>query len=396
MLLATPFAPACARADVVTDWNRIAFKAADEAKWTGMGQSQRALAMMHAAMFDAVNAIQPRYEPYVFKAPASPAASPVAAASEAAFKVLTALTPEQSRTLEAANAAALASVADEAARAAGVSLGDASAQAMLMARQNDGADYSNDYSPSPPAPGVYQPTSKDSPIVGSHGDRVRPFALETSSQFLLPPPPPLNGSQFLRDLAEVREIGGATSQRSPEHTAIALFHAPYGYVTWNAIGREAIGAAQPDILDSARAMALLNFALSDALSASLQTKFLYNFWRPVTAIGAGGAGFGHPEIAPDPGWTPLLVTPMFPEYACMHCAVGAAASRVLTGVFGDRFSFAIGEAAKPRSYRSFQEFAEEEAQSRVIGGVHFHWSVVAGSALGESVARVVLTRLKPL
>ena len=138
-------------------------------------------------------------------------------------------------------------------------------------------------------------------------------------------------------------------------------------------------------------MALLTIALEDSVAIGFGTKYLYNFWLAVTAIHAGGARFGHPEILADPSWKPRIETPAFPEYPCNHCAVGAAARTVLDGVFPDPFAYTVAIAGQgARTYRDFRQYETEETELRIVGGVHFRWSAVAGEALGEQVGKAAL------
>jgi len=375
-------------ANVVTDWN--------EAALSVLGQSKtrvfppRVMAMTEIAVFDAVNAVARSYSPYAYKGAAAPGASEVAAASEAAYRLLADAAPDMEPTLAAMNAKWLAAVTDPAARAAGVSLGDEAARAIEAARKDDNFDASVEYTPGAPAPGVYQKTAPGD-VLWPHLLEMRPFAFESAKDVLLPPPPPVDSPQFLRDLVETRTIGSATDDADREGYAIAKFHERPGIFDWSAIGRQMIVSHDLDLVDSARAMALLEIAIADSLSVGYGAKYFYNFWRPVTAIHAGGAGFGHPEIVADPDWKPRIETPKFPEYPCMHCGVGAASSTILERLFPDRPAFKVAVPGRgERAFRDFRQFADEEAESRLIGGVHFRWSVVAGAALGESVAKIAL------
>jgi len=246
-------------------------------------------------------------------------------------------------------------------------------------------------------PGGTDAKTGGGPMAGPHLAAMRPFVLGDAAQFEPPPPPSLSSAQFLADLAEVRARGGALALHSPEEATIAHFHRPSGFFAWNEIARQVVVARGLDLLDSARVLAQLNFALSDAQSAGYQAKYTYNFWRPVTAIRAGGAAFHHPEIEPQHGWNPFIETPMHPEYPCLHCIAGGAARIVLENAIPNAPPFTVeGGAPQPRTYRSFAEYADEEAESRVLGGVHFRFSLVAGKELGEKVGREAIAILKPV
>lgn len=384
-----------ARADVVTEWNEAAIDTLRAAKILSIRQT-RALAMMHIAMFDAVNAIDPRFNPYVYRAPAPAGASQAAAASEAAFKVLSSLAPAQSVAFTARNDAVLAALADPAARSAGVTVGDAAAEAILADRRNDGFDETVDPYSAPASPGVYQPTSAD-PMFPTRFPRMRPFGLKSSDQLRLPPPPPLDSPQFLRDLAEVRDQGDADKPHAPQYVEIAKFHAPPGFLPWNDIARKAASARELPLVERARIFALLNIVLSDALQASFDSKSTYQFWRPQTAIRAGGAGFGHGEITADGNWKSLIPAPMFAEYPCMHCTVGKAASTVLDQLVPDMPELKVtGGGGSTRTFRSYDQYAAEEAESRIMGGVHYRWSAIAGVGLGLEVSKADMGLLAPV
>ncbi|MBY0611874.1 MAG: vanadium-dependent haloperoxidase [Beijerinckiaceae bacterium] len=380
------------QADVVTDWNKRVIDVTADLQWPTM-RRQRLLAIMSAAMFDAANATSPRYSPYIFKERAEAGASEIAAASQAAFTVVATLAPETRDALGATHKAIVDAVPDGTAKTAGLSVGSAAAAAILKAREDDHVNYSTEFEFKSPAAGQYERTG-DGPWIGPHADEMRPFVMATSADAEIPPPPPLNGAQFLRDLAEVR-LRGRAGAGTAEETAIARFHAPPGMMVWNEIGRQTLMSRKLDVIDGARTMALLNFALSDAICAGFHSKYKYQFWRPVTVIRAGSAGFGHPEIAADPNWSPKIATPLHPEYPCLHCVVGSAALTILSTLYPEPNAFEIKAGPDTRRFRDVHHFALEEAESRIYAGVHFRWSVVAGDALGQDVARTVLTRLAP-
>jgi len=368
-------APA-ALADVITDWNAQALDTAVKAKWS-VTRVVRNMAIVETAVFDAVNAVDHRYKPYLYSTPATTGASPAAAASEAAFKVLAALVPEQSDALAARNTAVLATITDAKSCADGVEAGDRAAAAILANRANDGFDDSTTDQPHYDSlPGQYQPTSTG-PLFTQQFPRMRPFGFADPAQFRLPPPAPLESAQYERDLEEVKTLGDSRAHPSDEHVFIARFHAPSGEFPWNNIARQRLAAAKLSLVDEARVLALLEFALSDSFEASFESKNFYHFWRPLTAIQATG------EI----DWTSVISAPLFAEYPCMHCAVGSAAATVLTRFFPEPFSFSVtSQDGRSRHLESFAAYADEEAESRILGGVHFRWSVVAGNAQGREVA----------
>ena len=393
LVVATP--SSSVRADIITDWNQAAIAALVQAKLP-TGAPTRALAVMHAAMFEAVNSIEPRYAPYGASLNAPNGASAVAAASAAAYRVLADVLPGQSAALEARHKALTANLAESPEKAAGVAVGERAAAVILAARATDGADYATDYAPRT-GTSMYALTSSSamaSPLLG----KMKPFVLAKSDQFRPPPPPAHDSAQHMRDLEEVKALGQkASATRTRAQTDIAQFHVPPGFLVWNSIARAAVQAKALDLTSSARAMALLNFATMDGQISIWDTKYNYHFWRPRTAINAGGAAVKVATAGAAPLWEPLLPEPMHPEYPCAHCGIGAAAATVLEGLFGPGpFHFAVstgmlGGAIRP--YSSFREFEEEEAISRIYGGVHFRWSNSVGEFVGKQVGKTVLRSL---
>jgi hypothetical protein len=382
--------PTAAQADVITDWNQTAIRTLLQAKLPS-GAPTRALAMMHAAMFEAVNSIEPRYAPYNSAQTVSPGASAEAAASAAAYRVLAAVLPAQESNLESRHQFLTSNIRDASAKAAGVAVGEKAAAAILALRANDGSDFSLEYQ-ARSGSGMYVATS-NAAMASPSLSKMKPFVMATSDHFRPPPPPAADSAQAIRDLEEVKVLGQkASAARTRAQTDIAIFHVPPGFLVWNSIARSVVEAKALDLADSARTMALMNFVFIDAQLAIWDAKYAYNLWRPRTAINAGVqqvATAGAPVL-----WEPLLNEPMHPEYPCAHCGVGAAAATALEGLFGSGpFHFAartgqLGGAV--RAYTSFRQFEEEEAVSRIYGGVHVRWSNVVGEAVGKQVAKKVL------
>jgi hypothetical protein len=179
-------------------------------------------------------------------------------------------------------------------------------------------------------------------------------------------------------------LGGRDStQRTPEQTVVARFHGPAEFPVWNAIARRVVAEKHPALGASARLFALLNLAMADAHIAVYDAKYTYDFWRPITAVRAGSDG-----IAADPGWNSLIPAPMHPEYPCAHCTLGGAARVVLEATFGQAVTFSVSTSAmpdSPREYPSFAAFADEEAFSRILGGIHYRNSMMTGAALGRRI-----------
>ena len=380
VLLATIVASR-ASVDEVTRWNQIATDATVAAKTNPLAES-RIFAIMHVAIHDAVNAVEPRYEPYRLKASAASAGASVEAAiAGAAHTTLVALLPDSKVSLDAALEETLRSVTDESRKAAGLKIGRAAATAILTARQNDGENRTVDYTPGT-KPGDYRPTAPDfSPAALVQWGSVTPFVLKSADQFRCPEPPAVNSSRALADLEEVKAIGGSKSvTRTPEQSEIGRYWYESSPQGWNRIAREVLAARQFDVWENARLFALLNLAMADGYIAGFEDKYYYNYWRPVTAIREGG----------DSEWLSCLPTPPVPDYPSNHTVEGAAAATVLARFFNTDFvSFSMTSGAPypgiTRKFWSFSEAARENGASRILCGIHFSTAVNAGYIQGERI-----------
>lgn len=381
--------------NVITDWNLTAFhviKAGDG--YVDPMAASRSLAMMHLAMHDAVNTVHARFQRYALASPPTGLrkADAAVAASTAAHDVLVALYPQ-------AGATAVARVQLERTMFeagvgesidAGTKIGKAAAEAVLASRADDGAGGHEPYAPRT-QPGEYRFTAPFDFAAAPHWRRVKPFTLASASQFRTAPPPALSSESYRRAFDEVRQVGGKTStQRKTDETHYAAFWYEFSDIGWNRVARAVSGNVEQDLWERARTFALLNMVLADAYIAGWDSKYHYNFWRPVTAIHLAGED-GNPKTRPDTTYDPLLVTPPVPDMPSTHSALGAAAAVVLADSFGgDRvpFSFASPSAlpANPiRSFRSFSEAARENADSRVRAGLHFRFATEAGLELGRNI-----------
>lgn len=415
-LMATgPILPAAA--NEVVQWNEAALKVI-EANGQHPLAVTRSLAMMHAAVHDALNAISRRYDAYYFEGPADPGASAEAAVGAAAHTVLVGVIPNFGSPaqrvaalamVEQAYAATLVRVADAPARNRGVAVGRAAGAAILELRKDDGATRDAPYTPGtgsgkwrphpnpvPPNPPIgnpdvargYQPSAF--PGWGS----VTPFTLLSASQFWLPGPPALTSATYARDYDEVKRLGGKVSTaRTAEQAEIAQFWFQ-GPPAWNVIARVVATGRSLDTRDSARLLALMNLAMADAYIAGFKIRYVYDLWRPVTAIREGDAD-GNDATAGDPGWDSLQNTPAVSDYPSTQSTFSGAASVVLTGVLGTdqvSFSFTSGPpfAGINRSFTGFSQAARESADSRVYAGIHFRSACEDGLVLGRKVGQRVL------
>jgi len=371
-------------ADVVTDWSNTA-EAALVAVNMKFPLQTRALAMMHVAMFDAVNAVENRYRPYILNLVA-PGADESAAAATAAHGVLLALVSSQHVAIDAAYAASLAGIPNGQAKTDGITLGQLAAVAILTQRANDGSNITAVYVPGS-GPGAWIPTPPTFGPAVWFGWGELPFAIHSGTQFLPDGPPALTSDQYTADFNEVKSLGRFNSAtRTADQTNAALFWVEFPTYTWNAIAREAVAAKHVDLLDSARLFALLNMASADAIMSGFQAKYIYGFWRPLTAI-QNAATDGNPDTIADPTWEPLTALPEHPDYPSNHSAYSGAAAEVLALLLGDDFAFTVSSSTgpTPRSFTSFTGAAEECAMSRIWLGFHFHTAIHDGLNMGKQI-----------
>jgi hypothetical protein len=385
------------RADVVTEWNSAALDAI-KADRTAPPKAARALAILHAAIYDAVNGITQTHEPYFVTDKPAGVASVEAAASAAARRVLVALYPERQAVFEEMLALSVAALRDGPSKRAGLAWGEAVAGAILELRSGDGWDTVVAYTPTPGA-GNWEPTPPGfAPALLPQWPLVTPFAMVSGSQFRPGAPPALDSARWASDYSLTKDLGSATSAtRTAEQTDIARFWADgAGTVTppghWNVIARDVGEQGGTTLEENARLFALLNFAETDAGIVSWDCKYQFEFWRPVTAIVNGDLD-GNPATEKDAGWTPLLVTPPFPEYTSGHSTFSAAAAAVLAGFFGsDDIAFSTESEDMPgvvRSFSSFSGAAQEAGISRIYGGIHFLSANEAGLASGAELGAFV-------
>ena len=369
-----------AQADTVLDWNEIALAAVATSR---PPDGARAMAMMHVAMFDAVNAIEQKYRPYAYPAKGSKDASSDAAAAAAAHAVLSKLFPDQAQTFDGAYAASLARIPEGAAKAAGVALGREVGSQCLAMRANDGAGGASIYKQKI-TPGVYVATAF---AVSSEFGRVKPWFMREPTQFRPGPPPALTSAVWSRDLEEIRALGGRNSAtRTPEQTAVARFWTVTGPPSWNPVVRSLAKSRNLGLIENARLFAMVNMAATDAFVAVFDAKYAYEFWRPVTAI----------RYESDPAWLPLVDTPMHPEYPCAHCISAAAVGAVLESQFGKQTipTVTMTSPTAPgvtRSWTRIDDYVQEVSNARVWGGIHYRNSTQVGAQMGKTIGELAVT-----
>jgi len=411
--------------DVVLDWNATLLNVLRD--WTTLVDDPypnrivtaqppvvaRNLAMVHAAIFDALNGTTGDYVPFHADVAAAPATSPIAAAASAAHRVASSLyrEPDERAVFDAALAESLSVVPDGPDKLRGLEFGEKVGDAILAWRADDGAALRVPYTPGS-LPGEWRRSPPDYyPPLLPQWPGVRPFALTSASQFRPAAAPSLDSAEYATAVDEVMRLGGASgSQRSAEQTEIALFWAdgggtftPPGH--WNQIAADVALEQGTSLADNARLFTLLNVALTDAGLSAWDAKYAYDLWRPVDAIRQASSD-GNPLTAADPAWMPLLRTPPFPSYTLGHSTFSGAAEVVLSRIFGDRVSFVsradghqgftqrplAAEQVTERSFESFRQAAEEAGRSRIYGGIHYEFDNQAGLLAGRSIGASVVDR----
>ncbi|MGB4780659.1 vanadium-dependent haloperoxidase [Candidatus Methylomirabilis sp.] len=384
-----------AHADVISDWHKKTVLAGVKAK-AGVMQERNA-AIVHVAMFDALNAIERRYTPYRVQLTAASNTSREAAASAAAHFLLIRLYPDQAKDFEIFYRASLATIPDGEPKSQGIQLGEKVAAEIFAWRAKDGADAPNTYRPHTVA-GTYIPTTLP---FGFTMAKTMPFALTQGSQFRPVAPYSLQSVQWTKDYNEVKTIGIARgSARSAEQTDVARFWEFAGPDIYNPMVQQLAAAKKLDVMENAQLFALVAMATADAKIAFYDAKYTYHFWRPVTAIRNGDLD-DNDATERDPAWEPSIVTPMHPEYPCGHCATAAAAAGVLEALFGDAVpTFTLVSQAVPgvrRSFTRLSDYVTEVINARVYGGMHYRTSGEVGVAMGRKIGEyTVQNYLKPV
>jgi hypothetical protein len=383
-----------ARCDVIMDWNAQADAIGIEKQLPNVPNA-RGLAMLHIAMFEAVNAIDRRYAPYKLNLAAERTTSKEAAAASAAYDILVALYPDQKADLDATLAASLSGIAETEAKSKGIELGKKAAAGIIALRANDSSGKTENYRPYA-TPGIYVPTTLP---IESTSPALTPWVMGTGSQFRPVPPPALGSETWTRDLNEIREIGSRnSSKRTPEQTNIGRFWFQTGPRTYNPIVKQIAMARKMDVVDCARLFALSSIAGVDAFIAVFDAKYTYNLWRPVTAI--RNADLTSNAATPrEESWTPLGVTPMHPEYPCAHCIVAAAISTVLQTVAGDEVdAISLTSPTAPgvtRQWTRLQDYSDEVSNARIYAGFHYRFSTEVGKDMGKKIGQLtVATQLR--
>ncbi len=376
---------------VISDWNALAVTTFGGDPTKAPQETPLYLGFVQAAVYNAVVGIDGRYAPYRFHARAPHGASAQAAAVAAAHTVLVTYSPYAQATLDAAYATSLAQIPDGRAKTRGVAFGVLAANNLIAMRAKDGR-YAPVLFTRPPAPGVWRPTPPAFlPMAVPWMGGVTPLLLRSGAQFGEPgPPPPLTSARYTRDFDEVKALGSATSTaRTPEQTSTALFFSGNAAAQFNAALRDQITLRHPDIVDAARMFAAVDMSEADAIIAIWHAKYLYGFWRPITAINLADTD-GNPATTADPSWTPLLTTPPYPDYVSGYSGLTGAFTRALADTLETRhlqlnlISTAVPGAV--RHYDSGKSLRNDVVSARVWLGIHFRFADTAGVDMGQRVA----------
>ncbi len=387
--------------DVILQWNRVLGQTFEIPNAQPPNVNPiRSLAMVHLAMFDAVNSIDGSYTPYLTDVPGSKKASVRAAAAQAAHDVLVGLYPAQAAIFDGELADSLVGIRFNQAFQ-GRSVGRVVAARMLANRDHDG--WSEPWTPYllPPTPGNWQelfPGPYPGFAVFTNFPGVKPFALSQGTQFLPAPPPALSSAEYAASLNEVKQLGAAMSQsRTAEQTLTALLWAnpPVSDGLMFGVARSTALERNNSTVENARLFALVSMAYHDALQTTFTSQYTYGLWRPVTAI-RRAAEDGNADTTADANWDSLLGTPgtpPHPSYASNASSASASLATTLALFYGrDDVQFQINFGGSPnniRNYRSFSALTNEIARSRVFGGVHFPFDTAAGQSAGRNVANFV-------
>jgi len=376
---------------VVSEWNEIAVNtlAADTTKQPV--EDILYMGFVQAAVYNAVVGVRGRYAPYRFHAHAPRVTSARSAAVAAAHKVLVTYVPSARAALDAEYAASLARIRDGKAKVHGIAFGTRAAKRLIHLRKHDGRNAPILFT-RPAAPGVWRPTPTALlPMSAPWFGFVDPLLVRSATQFgPAHPPPALTSVRYTRNYNEVKALGSQDSvERTAAQTTTALFFSGSAVVQYNAALRDQVVVRHLDIVDAARMFAAVNMSVADAEISVWHAKYVYGFWRPITAINRG-QNDGNPATVPDPDWVPLLATPPYPDYPSGYNVYNSTLSHGLANLFRTRhLRLTLGSTAVPgveRHYDSGRRLRQDVVDARVWLGIHFRFADTAARSMGRRLA----------
>jgi hypothetical protein len=387
--------PAGAPDTYITSWDTVGTQAFSAAALTP-AEGHTIFAYVAVAVYDSVMGIEGGYRPFAVKVDAPDGASAEAAVAAAAHAVLVHYLPGQQATIiDPAYTASLATISPGQAKTDGIAVGEEVAAKLVALRANDGfRDPQYTYTPpNPPVPGKWIPTAPTTPI-GLYLGHMTPFSLPSAAMFRPAGPPALSSQKWARDYNEVKEIGSATSStRTPEQTLAARFWAEPPVQQARGSFRKFVLDHKLDVRDASRFMAMMSVVYADALIACFDAKYVYTFWRPITAIRAGDTD-GNPATVGDPSWSTLLAgTPNHPEYPSAHSCITPAGGRVISRFLGTKqidFTVPSITGLGDRYYATTDDLQSEVQNARIWGGIHYRFSVNDGALISRKVVDQVL------
>lgn len=388
MFVAVAVTVSMCQTDAVSDWNTIMLNTtAAQNPFT----KARFAAITSVAVFEAVNACTHQYQPYLGTITAPADASPDAAAVVAAHDTLKFYFPAAAASLDGSLATSLAQIPDGQPKTDGEAVGQASAAALIALRANDGSSPATTFLPSSSAPGIYQLTPPlFAPGILLNWQYVTPFGIKDSKQFRSMPPPDLTSSKYTKSYIEVATVGDVNSTARPQDRSdVAQYYNVASAVdVWDQVVQQISAVQGAPLTAKARAFALVNMAINDGLISSMETKYFYLRWRPVTAIRAGDTD-SNPNTVANPSFTPFIVTPRFPSYPSAHASASYAARTIVKRIFGGGTeSITLSNPGIPSvvlHYTKLKDITDDIDDARVYGGIHFRYDQEAGGRQGISV-----------
>jgi hypothetical protein len=393
-VLGALFAPAAAHADAITEWNQNASTAIFGVAAQPPQQSVLHMAMVHGAVYDAVNAIDGGHEGYLLNTRlATPFDSKEAAAAAAAYKVLLNIVPGQKAALDAQYALSLMAIPDSTSKARGIAVGEAAAAAMIAARTDDGRFGPFRFSVGS-TPGAWRPVL---PMFVNDPNAwlkdVKPFLIQDPADFRSKGPLDLKSHAYAREFEEVETLGSLNStERTTEQTNAAKYWAENPPATWSRIFRKLSAQEGVSLVDDARLYAMLYMTAADALISVWDDKAHYSFWRPITAIREADTD-GNPRTEKVDGWLPLIPTPPYTEHPSGHGGLSGSIVETLKDFFGtDKIAWTdTNNGGFTRSFTRFSDAIDEVIDARVWSGIHFHTSDEQGAKIGREVEHYAQT-----